>query len=258
MASRHAYGMNKYLGVRVEIYHIHTARCKHAAGTDEEYIEAAIKLGADRIVFTDHAPFPGNPFGNRMDFSELEEYIDTFNRLKDKYKDVIEIRIGLEVEYLPRFMYYYKQLTMMDGMDDLIIGQHFYQKDDGYSFRSKGKSISYEDYIERLKGLTDAMIEGMETGLFVRLAHPDRMFRHSIKFDDKQRELSIKLIDAAMRLHIPMEINASSIVHGRYFPEFWKLVPEEAETYVGLDAHSPEEVGYYVRVINEKGEKIQD
>ena len=50
------------------IFHIHTSRCKHASDeSDEEYVKTALTLGAETITFTDHSPFLGNPFGNRMD-----------------------------------------------------------------------------------------------------------------------------------------------------------------------------------------------
>ncbi|MBQ2577396.1 MAG: PHP domain-containing protein [Lachnospiraceae bacterium] len=43
-----------------EIFHVHTFRCGHAAEVeDEAYVKKAIELGADKITFTDHAPFPG-------------------------------------------------------------------------------------------------------------------------------------------------------------------------------------------------------
>ncbi len=90
-----------------DIFHVHTYRCGHAANVaDEMYILKAIELGAVSITFTDHAPFPGNPFGNRMDIQQLPEYLQTLNSLKEKYKNVIEIKTGLEVEYLPHFEFY--------------------------------------------------------------------------------------------------------------------------------------------------------
>ena len=61
-----------------EIFHVHTYRCKHASDEDDEaYVKTAVELGAKRIVFTDHAPFPGNPFDHRMQYEELPEYIGT-------------------------------------------------------------------------------------------------------------------------------------------------------------------------------------
>lgn len=79
-----------------ELFHVHTYHCKHAGDErDELYVKWAIELGACRITFTDHALFPGNPFGNRMGIEELPEYIDTLSDLKEHYKSDIDIRIGL-------------------------------------------------------------------------------------------------------------------------------------------------------------------
>ena len=84
-----------------ELFHVHTYRCKHAEDIrDEAYVKKAIALGATGILFSDHTPFPGDPFGNRMDYAQLPEYLDTIHRLQEKYDDVIRIRIGLEVEAL--------------------------------------------------------------------------------------------------------------------------------------------------------------
>ena len=48
-------------------FHVHTYRCGHAENiSDETYVKKAIELGVKSIWFTDHAPFPDNPFGARM------------------------------------------------------------------------------------------------------------------------------------------------------------------------------------------------
>lgn len=55
-----------------DIFHVHTYRCGHAENIQDEcYIKKAISAGASGIWFTDHAPFPGDPFGGRMKYSEL-------------------------------------------------------------------------------------------------------------------------------------------------------------------------------------------
>ncbi len=65
------------------IFHVHSWRCGHAENAnDEDYVKKAISLGASSIYFTDHAPFPGNPFRNRMNYNQLEEYISTLKVLK--------------------------------------------------------------------------------------------------------------------------------------------------------------------------------
>lgn len=58
----------------------------------------------------------------------------------------------------------------MPGIDILIIGQHFYEHEpEKYSFFDEDKS---EEYI----GLCNAIIQGIETGLFEVAEHLDRVF----------------------------------------------------------------------------------
>lgn len=62
-------------------------RCKHGADeSDATIIQKAISLGGKKITFTDHVPFPENPFGNRMDYEELDEYFETLSSLQEKYQ----------------------------------------------------------------------------------------------------------------------------------------------------------------------------
>ena len=76
-------GVYMYIPIENEVFHVHTKRCGHAGNYDDrEYVETAIALGANRIVFTDHAPFPGNPLGNRMPYEQLPEYIGAINQLE--------------------------------------------------------------------------------------------------------------------------------------------------------------------------------
>ena len=84
-------------------YHTHTWRCRHADGTEREYVENAIKAGLKILGFSDHTPqvYPGGYRSSvKMLPSELEGYVDTVLSLKREYKDDIEIRLGLETEYL--------------------------------------------------------------------------------------------------------------------------------------------------------------
>ena len=38
-------------------FHTHTARCRHARGTDREYVESAIRAGISVLGFSDHSPY---------------------------------------------------------------------------------------------------------------------------------------------------------------------------------------------------------
>ncbi len=231
-----------------ELFHVHTWRCKHAGEEqDAAYVEKAIELGASRIVFTDHAPFPGNPFGHRMDIEQLPEYVESLNRLKAHYEGKIELVKGLEIEYLPSFLSYYQELQASGDIDILMIGQHIFEHEPGvYSFSDADKSLEYV-------GLCKAMASGIATGLFQAVAHPDRAFRRCKQFEEEQKRAALEVIEAAVQRGIPLEINYSSQLRKRNFwAPFWDLVPKEAIIVYGADAHSTEELEEAYNAFREK------
>lgn len=236
------------------IFHVHTRRCKHASDeSDEQYIKTALSLGADKITFTDHTPFPGNNFKNRMEFSQLSEYIDSLKNLHEKYKNLIDIQIGLEVEFLPSKMDFYQQLKNDYKLDLLIIGQHFYEHNDGkYSFDDEKEFNNANEFL----GCGDAIVQGIITGLFNVVAHPDRIFRRCKEWTSEMTAVSEKIIKTAAENNIILERNLSSyekfITKSRtsyWKNEFWDLVEKynsenklPVKIIEGLDAHSTDEM----------------
>ncbi len=221
----------------LEIFHVHTYRCKHAGDEkDEEYIKKAIDINATKITFTDHAPFPGNPFGNRMAIEELPEYVNTLKSLKEKYSNIIDVQIGLEIEYLPSFNNYYKWLKESKWFDILMIGQHFYECDKGkYSFNPDNRKPSVYEY----DGLSRALIMGMDTGYFNVIAHPDRMFRECREWTPEMDKISTIVINKAIDKNIILEQNLSSMEKEyQYWTQLWDKVTEEVSIIKGIDAHS--------------------
>ncbi len=80
-------------------YHTHTPRCRHAQGTEREYIEAAIRAGIRTLGFSDHAPMlfdDGFVSDFRMLPEETEDYVRTLLQLKREYAGEIEILIGYD------------------------------------------------------------------------------------------------------------------------------------------------------------------
>ena len=69
-------------------YHTHTWRCRHADGTEREYVERAIEGGLKILGFSDHSPYPfpdGYDSGWRMRRDQVEGYVDTVLALKKEY-----------------------------------------------------------------------------------------------------------------------------------------------------------------------------
>ncbi len=223
------------------IYHVHTYRCGHAEDIAEElYVKRAIELGAKELSFSDHTPIPGDLFNYEMKMSELPGYVEVLKGLREKYAGQIELRIGLEVEYLPAFDDFFRSLKEEYSLDFLLLGQHVYEADDGtFSFFHSAIRKDHED----VSGLGGGIVKGIETGLFEAVAHPDRIFRRVKEWDAETEAVSRRIIAAAMKQGIPLEKNMESRKYDNlYWKEFWDLVPEECEIIYGVDAHSRAEM----------------
>ena len=226
-------------------YHTHTARCMHAVGTDEEFILAAIEAGYTVIGFSDHSPWHYNSdfvSHMRMHESEFDEYYHSIKALKEKYKDQIEVFIALECEYFPQYMDWLKKLVEDYQLDYIILGNHYYQTDELRLYF--GRKCREDDFFMKY---IDSCIEGMKTGMYACLAHPDLFMRGRDQFDELAREQSYRLCRAAKELNIPIEYNLAGVQtndltgqDGYPYDEFWKIAVEVGnDIIIGVDAHEP-------------------
>lgn len=241
-------------------YHTHMRYCNHAQGEVEDYILKAIELGFDEIGMTDHAPilesfmtkeeYDSNWCEQNMKLDIMEKYLDDLDYCKKKYGNKIKILSGFETEFLPDQIEFYKFLR--GKVDYLNLGVHYY--------KYNGKVLnSYDDidYIT-LRGYVDACIDGMKTGLFNTLVHPDLfMFNYKNvngerKFDAQAIAATRQIIEAAIKYNVYLEVNANginnSIKYGSgndwLYPylDFWKIANEykDLKIIIGADAHKPE------------------
>lgn len=225
-------------------YHTHTVRCLHAKGTDEEFVKAAIEAGFDEIGFADHSPWPFKDFvsGMRMPESDLADYCNSIKSLKEKYKDKISIKLGLECEYFPKYMPWLKEMIEKHSIDYLILGHHFCVDEPG-SIYNGNMSDPKELYNYR-----DDIVEAMETGMFSYIAHPDIFMRGYPVFDEHCRKITEDIINKSIETGTPLEYNLLGFSHsvldgkqGYPYPDFWAMVSDmKPPVTVGIDAHAPE------------------
>ncbi|MDD4584821.1 MAG: tRNA pseudouridine(38-40) synthase TruA [Bacilli bacterium] len=233
-------------------YHTHTYRCLHANGSDEEYVLSAIKNGYQTIGFSDHMMVPGvdNDNWTRGKFSEFPGYVDSIRSLKEKYKDQIDIYVGMECEYFPPLYDFLHDLLVSKKLDYLIYGNH-YRYYDGKSITGYfGYCKTDEDVIE----YTVMALEALKTGLFSCFAHPD-LFMNSMKeWTAICDDCAWKLCETAKALDIPLEINQGGIrysinggvnIEERYlypYYKFWEIAKKVGNKIViNVDAHNPKD-----------------
>ncbi len=219
-------------------YHTHTVRCGHAVGKEEEYIEHAISQGFKILGFADHAPQPfpeGYVSGIRMTMDELPGYIETLKALKEKYRDDIEVLIGFEVEYTVRYFDILMDILHKYPVDYIIQGQH-HVPDEIEGFYAG----SVTDDEERLKAYVDCTIEGMKTGVFSYLAHPD-LINYTGDSGTFLKHMS-RIAEASVELDLPLEINMYGFYDKRNYPrvDFFRMASDMgAPVVIGCDAHIP-------------------
>lgn len=250
-------------------YHTHTKRCGHAEGEDEEYVINAIKFGLKDLGFSDHCILPHivQP-GMRGAWNLLDDYLNSIKNLKEKYKDQINIYTGFECEWMPQYKEYYTSLLKEHKVDYLILGQHCH---------FEGRYCMWYVHMEReqaLREYTKYLIEGIKSGLFLYVAHPDLFMLLTDQFGDLERKYAQQIIDAAIEQDIPLEINlcharlygmrhfAGCYSYYQYpFTPFWEMVAKtKAKVVIGFDSHLPKDVykpgvEIYEHIVNTTGVK---
>ena len=222
-------------------YHCHTYRCGHAEGDEREYVERAVERGLKILGFSDHTPYDFFDCGPRnrpmrMKPEELPGYADSIRSLADEYRGRLEILLGVEAEYYPKYFSRLLEMLRESRVSYMILGQHYLNNevDGGYSGRATDDASRLERYVAQTK-------EAIETGLFTYFAHPD-LINYTGDSAIYRREMR-KLCEAANKAKMPMEINLLGMRDGRHYPNerFWELAAEEGcEVILGSDAHQPE------------------
>ena len=227
--------------------HSHTKRCGHAYGEDFEYCDAAIKAGFRELGFSDHVMLPGvSQPGIRAEYTELGNYLGSVAGLKEAYQDRLLIRTGFEAEWLgEEFADYYRYLLSREDVDYLILGQH--------AFITNKKLVFFSslDEEEGPRRYAESLVEGMRSGLFTLVAHPDYFTPWVDHWDERCAQYAHLIAKTAKEMNLPLEINGS---YSRSKPDvltdptslltpcpmFWDIVAQyDVDVVIGVDAHSP-------------------
>lgn len=250
-------------------FHTHTTRCKHAIGTDEQYVQAALDSGFDVLGFADHAPwaFASNYVSHcRMPADQWADYKQSVLSLKEKYQGQIGIHLGLECEY---YKQYFDQLRRLrdDGCEYFILACHFLNTEEHFPYI--GISCQEDDEVLRYAEQT---VEAIHTGLFAYVAHPDLYMMYRNELSPVCMEAADMICQAAKEAHMPIEYNLLGLLgemtdHPRSYPnaDFWRYVRKwDNDVILGVDAHDPAQLrnNYVwdegVRRLNAMGHRIVD
>ena len=224
-------------------FHSHTYRCGHANGDIGDYVPNAIKHGLRIYGVSDHALLPGDPTNwMRGRYSQLDDYIETFNKVKTKYHNQIRLYLGFECEYGDYYFDYYQSLLKDRGFDYLICGQH-------NGFRKDGSAYFLEGTEESIYRYKEDIINAIKSGLFLYIAHPDLFFATVKEVTPACVDATKEIIAAAIKYDVPLEVNIHGLLRKKINIEypaeyFWKETAKtKVKIVVGVDCHDPSEIG---------------
>lgn len=224
--------------------HMHTPLCRHATGEPEEYAAVAESVGFKGIIVTCHNPLPdGLAQSSRMYLDQWSEYIDIVDRARDNFQGRIDIRLGLEADYLPGLEGFLEE-QLGSAEFNHVLGSVHPQLTEYRERYFHGDIVAFQrQYFEHLA-------LAAESGFFDTLAHPDlvkNMYPEDWK-PERVRATVIRSLDRIAACGTAMELNTSGMFKAisEMNPGLTMLAAmceREIPVVIGADAHVPERVG---------------
>ncbi|KXX71861.1 histidinol-phosphatase [Flammeovirga sp. SJP92] len=224
----------------------------------EDYITAAIEQNVKSYGFSTHSPVPFPSTWN-MKMEKYREYLAEIERLKEKYKDQIQIYAGLEVDYIEGKcgVHNFREL-------DYSVGSVHYvnQFEDGNYWEIDYTKTHYDKGLQEIFGgsikrafqrYVDLNIKMIEEDTPTVLGHLDKMKMHNSTgkwFEESEewyQELIEKYLEVIKAKNIIVEVNTRGFYKGysQLYPSPWileKVLEKNIPITLSSDAHTTAEI----------------
>jgi histidinol-phosphatase (PHP family) len=251
-------------------FHTHTFYCDGHA-SPETFVVEAIRREMSAIGFSSHSPLP---FNNDYSIKEnrIQEYKTEILRLKEAYKEQIEIYLALEFDYIPGisddFNFYKKSL----GLNYTIGSVHLVKSAHSSSlWFLDGPEINYSHGLSHIfkndirlavKSYYVQITDMILTQKPDIIGHIDKvkMYNRGKFFSEDEKwyiDFSEKTLEAALSAGSIIEVNTRGIYKKKcdsLYPSIsllQKIHQLNIPITISSDAHAPEELtGYYPETIS--------
>ena len=230
----------------------------HSTGSDgkltpEQLIKKAIELGWDYVYFTDHYFLPKEIHSDYHKGFFSKGYIKEVKKLKEKYKDKIEICFGVEFDWFDGYKNWIKKEIKKQDYEYIIGSIHKIPSRKGYLEIEPGREKwiknaevfggikeYVQEYYKQIKNLVNS-------GLFDSVGHLDYIKVYNKKQDLFKEDLDwykkevLETLDLIKQHKMALEINHGGIrKHGEQFPSTWVLKEARKRNIpitLGIDSH---------------------
>ena len=234
--------------------HTHTALCRHASGTPEEYLASARKAGLAYWGVSDHFPAPaGYDAAFRMASGDLPRYFDILDSLREAADGYpLTILAAAEFDYVPgRMDEVFAALDPLRPKFDYLIGSVHYVGEFAFDDPDKldewprfGVNAVWDGYLTDLKTFVDL-------GGFHVMAHSDLPKKFGFRPSDPGSVLRrmTEIYECAAAKGICLELNTAGlrVAADEIYPSAELLraaFRAGMKITLGSDAHKPEHIAY--------------
>ena len=231
----------------------------------EDFVKEAVEKGLKAIGFTGHSPLP---FSNEWSLPKetFPDYLAEVRRLKEQYKDVIDVYMGLEIDYIPGYSDNFRNFLNGAGLDYCIGSVHLVMKpgsnECGDIWFIDGPREGYLKGIDRLfdgdaRAAAEAFFEQSREMVATQrphiIGHLDKVNMHNKGdlFDTSEewyQKAVHRLLEAVAAAGTIVELNTRGVYSGKtdaYFPAtpiLQKCLEYDIPVMVNTDAHHPSQV----------------
>lgn len=233
-------------------YHVHTALCRHAAGTPAEYLAQAKRRGLAEIGFSDHFPLGLLGFTPQSEVTmrpgELPRYIEEIKALAAD-SPAVTVKLGVEVDFIPGKTRETAALLAGHPFDYVIGSIHFM---DGWDFTHPACAGEYRtrDLRRAWRRYFELVWEACRSGLFDIIGHIDVIKKFGYRPPEDPEPFWRKTAEILKKTNTCVELNTAGrdAPVGEFYPprRFLELCRAAGvPATLGSDAHAPEQVGRY-------------
>lgn len=230
-------------------YHMHTPLCKHAQGWPKDYAAIAVDRGLTEIGFSDHNPMPEKFDDWRMEDNDFPRYLETVREAQETFSNVLNIRLGLECDYITNGHSWIDKLSQRAEFDYLIGSVHYLEEGWAVDDPDPKWANRWEGSIEKIwEQYWNLYSQCASSGLFDILAHPDLVKKFGHRPDGDLRRFYEPVIEVISSNDIAIELSTAGLrkpCTEMYPSEEFLILAFEANIplVISSDAHRPDEVG---------------
>jgi histidinol-phosphatase (PHP family) len=232
-------------------YHVHTARCGHATGAMERYVEHAIEAGLSELGFSDHLFMYWLPADRRdpqLGMAEWEHdfYIEDVERCRARYASDITIRLSTEADFIPGHERALESILRAYDWDYVIGSVHFIGEWGFDDSRNISGFVQW-DLDELYARYFDLVGASAETGLFDTIGHADLVKKFGHRAVSDQCPAYERLAARFAAAGVCVEVNTAGLRKpvGEIYPHpdlLRACHSAGVPVTLGCDAHAPTEV----------------